>query len=90
MAIKFIKVVLTDHFGTFSSKNLTPRNIVPNLMFPVWNFIAIFKLNMVKLALRNLNLPEELKSDAEIEDLSKFVLKTQDQTSLNLILTIKL
>ena len=34
-------------------------------MLSTWNFIAIFYLNIVKWALQNLNLPEEMKYDAE-------------------------
>ena len=67
--------------NNFLLKTLPPQNIVPNLMFIIWNSIAIFKLNIVYLELLDLNLPEEMKYDAE--DLSKNVRKTRDRTSLN-------
>ena len=46
-------------------KNLPPLNIVPRIMFIIWIFIAIFYLNIVYFALRNLELPEEMKYGAE-------------------------
>ena len=37
-------------------------------MFIIWDFIAIFELNILdKLALWNPNLPEEMKYDAEFQ-----------------------
>ena len=73
--------------NNFLLKNLPPQNIVPHLMFIIWNFITIFYLNILLLELQIPNLPEEIKYDAEfleMEDLSNNVRKMQGRTSLKL------
>ena len=50
--------------NNFLLQKIPRQNIFPRLMFIIQNFSAIFEINIVKLALFNLNLPKEMKYDA--------------------------
>ena len=63
IGIQIINTVYTSKER--QKKKPPPQNIVLNLIFIIWNFLRIFSIKNSPIGIVKLNLPEEMKYDAD-------------------------